>query len=189
VNGGIAIIYGLIPRIPGGFMTAVPFTQSKYYQILLPDLAGLSGTAAEIRAHAAEYRAWMEGLPEDRLDRVYAPGKWTPRVLLGHVVDSHIIVAFRILSFGRGEVSELPGADENLWAESAGHERMSLADLVRGYRTAAAMTGWIAGTLPPEALDRTGVANGILLTVRELHAYLIAHERHHRRILAERYGL
>lgn len=117
------------------------------------------------------------------------PGKWTPRVLLGHVVDSHIIVAFRILSFGRGEARELPGADEDLWAALAGHERMPLADLVRGYRAAAATTDWIVGTLPPEAMERTGVANGILLTVRELHAYIIGHERHHRRILAERYGL
>lgn len=170
-------------------MTAVPFTQSKYYQIMLPDLAGLSGTAEEIREHTDDYSAWMAGLPEDRLDQAYAPGKWTPRVLLGHVVDSHIIVAFRLLSFGRGEVRELPGADENLWAALAGHAGMSLAELARGYRAAAATTGWIAGTLPPEAFDRTGAANGIQLTVRELHAYIIAHERHHRRILAERYGL
>lgn len=170
-------------------MTAVPFSESAYYGLLRPDLAGLSGTAGEIREHAAAYAAWMEGLPEDRLDRAYAPGKWTPRVLLGHVVDSHIIVAFRILSFGRGEVRELPGADENLWATLAGHERMPLADLVRGYRGAAAATEWIAGGMPPEAMERKGVANGILLTVRELHAYLVAHERHHRRVLAERYGL
>jgi len=170
-------------------MTAVPFLKSPFYQLLLPDLAGLSGAAEEIRKHSAEYASWMEGFPEGRLDQAYAPGKWTPRVLLGHVVDSHIIVAFRILSFGRGEARELPGADENLWAELAGHERMPLADLVRGYRAAAAATAWIAGSLPPEAMDRTGVANGILLTVRELHAYVIAHERHHRRILAERYGL
>jgi len=170
-------------------MTAVPFLKSDFYPILLPDLAGLTGTAAEIRKHTAGFAAWMEGLPEDRLDQAYAPGKWTPRVLLGHVVDSHIIISFRILSFGRGEVQALPGADENLWASLAGHERMPLAELVRGYRAAAATADWIVGTLPPEAMDRSGVANGIRLTVRELHTYLIAHERHHRRMLAERYGL
>jgi hypothetical protein len=170
-------------------MTALPFSQSKFRQLMLPDLAGLTGTAGEIRQHTAAFAAWMESLPEDRLDQSYAPGKWTPRVLLGHVVDSHIIVSFRILSFGRGEVRELPGADEDLWAAQAGHERMPLAELVRGYRAAAATTDWIVGTLPPKAMERTGVANGILLTVRELHAYIIGHERHHRRILSERYGL
>jgi len=170
-------------------MPAIPFRQSVFHDLLLPDLAGLSGTAEEIRRHAAEYAAWMEGLPESGLDRAYAPGKWTPRVLLGHVVDSHIILAFRILSFARGEIQELPGADEGLWASLSGHERMPLAELARGYRAAAAATDWIVRGLRPEAMERAGVANGVRLTVRELHAYLIAHERHHRRMLTERYGL
>jgi hypothetical protein len=170
-------------------MPPIPFLQSIYYSLLIPDLKGLTGAAEEIRGHAAAYAAWMEGLPEARLDTPYAPGKWTPRVLLGHVVDSHIIISFRILSFARGEVQELPGADEGLWAKLAGHERMPLAELVRGYRAAAAASDWIARNLPPEAMDRSGVANGVVLTVRELHAYLVAHERHHRRILSEKYGL
>jgi hypothetical protein len=170
-------------------MDAIPFLRSAFHQILLPDLAGLAGTAREIRSHAAEYADWMAGLPEGRLDAAYAPGKWTARVLLGHVVDSHIILTFRILSFARGEVRELPGADEGLWASLAGHGNMPLAELVRGYRAAAAAGDWIVSNLPPEALDRGGVANGVRLTVRELHAYLVAHERHHRRMLGERYGL
>lgn len=170
-------------------MPAIPFLQSSYHELLVPDLTGLSGTAGEIRAHAAAYAAWMDGLPEDRLDAAYAPGKWTPRVLLGHVVDSHFILSFRILSFARGEVQELPGADEGLWAKLGGHERMPLAELARGYRAAAAASDWITRTLPPEAMFRSGVANGVRLTVRELHAYLVAHERHHRRILSEKYGI
>jgi hypothetical protein len=170
-------------------MAPIPFLQSLFHEILAPDLGGLAGTAAEIRSHAAAFAEWMEGLPEARLDTAYAPGKWTPRVLLGHVVDSHIIISFRILSFARGEAKELPGADEGLWATLSGHERLPLADLVRGYRSAAAASEWITGTLPPEAMERAGVANGVLLTVRELHAYLVAHERHHRRMLSERYGL
>lgn len=170
-------------------MAAIPFSQSIFHELLAPDLTGLAGTAAEIRAHAADFAEWMEGLPEARLDTAYAPGKWTPRALLGHVVDSHIILSFRILSFARGEVKELPGADEGLWVSLSGHASMPLAELVRGYRAAAAASDWIAGTLPPESMDRSGVANGVRLTVRELHAYLVAHERHHRRMLSERYGL
>jgi hypothetical protein len=168
-------------------MNAIPFAQSVFREMLRPDWGDLSGTAEELRRHAADFAAWMERLPEDRLDVAYAPGKWTPRALLGHVVDSHIILSFRILGFARGEAQPLPGADERLWASLSGHDRLPLADLARGYRAAAAASDWITGTLPPEALERAGVANGVLLTVRELHAYLIAHERHPRRILAERY--
>jgi hypothetical protein len=36
-------------------MAAIPFLESAFYGILLPDLAGLSGTAGEIREHTAGY--------------------------------------------------------------------------------------------------------------------------------------
>ena len=167
----------------------MPFSDSNPHSTRFPDTSGFSGHPEEIRRHMAEYEVWMAGLPEDRLDRAYAPGKWTPRILLGHVVDSHIRIAFRILSLGRGEFGELLGPDGNLWATLAAHEKMPLAGLVRGYRAAAVGTDWIAGTMLPESMNRNGVTNDILPTVRELQAYIIAHERHHRRILAERYGL
>lgn len=170
-------------------MDPVPFRQSIYHEILRSDISGLAGTPDELRRHAAEYAAWMEALPEARLDRAYAPGKWTPRLLLGHVIDTHIMLSFRLLSFARGETARLPGSDEGVWVEQSGHERMPLAGLARGYRAAAAVTDWVAAALSPEALERGGVANGVRITVRELHLYLIGHERHHRRILAERYGL
>lgn len=170
-------------------MDPVPFVQSVFHEILRPDLAGLIGTAEELRGHVAEYAAWMEALPEARLDQAYAPGKWTPRLLLGHVIDTRIMLAFRLLSFARGETAALPGNDEGLWVRLSGHERMPLAEMVRGYRAAAASTDWVASSLPPGAADRSGVANGVRLTVREMILYIIGHERHHRRVLSERYGL
>jgi hypothetical protein len=131
----------------------------------------------------------MDRLPEMRLDDAYAPGKWTVREVLGHVVDSHIILAFRLLSFARGEVQEIPGADEGLWVLNSGHAKLARTELARGYRLAAGMSNWVAETLPAGVMERSGVANGVLLTVRELHRYIIAHERHHRRVLKERYGV
>lgn len=170
-------------------MPTIPFQQSPFFEILKPDLEGLTGAVGEFRAHTSEYLAWMERLPQMRVDDAYAPGKWTVKELLGHVIDSHIILAFRLLSFARGEVQEIPGADEGLWVRLSGHSELSLSDLARGYGQAAGMSNWVVDTLPARAMERSGTANGVLLTVREMHAYIIAHERHHRRMLKERYGL
>ena len=49
-------------------MTAIPFRQTPYYEILKPDLAGLEGTSAEVIRHAREFAAWMESIPEAQLD-------------------------------------------------------------------------------------------------------------------------
>lgn len=170
-------------------MSAIPFTQTPYYQILKPDMAGLQGDADEVVRHMRDYADWMDSIPDASLDRAYAPGKWTPRVLLGHVVDSQIVILFRLLTFGRGDTLPIPVAQEEIWAAHSGHDRIAKAELLRGYRRAAGFTEWVVETLPAEAMERSGVANGILLTVRELHVYLVAHERHHRRMLKERYGI
>lgn len=169
--------------------TPIPFEQSLFHGILRPDLGDLSGTAGEFRTHAAGFAAWMDSLPEKKLDQAYAPGKWTARLVLGHVIDSHIMLSFRLLSFARGEKSPLPGNEEDVWVAHSGHERMSLSRLAEGYRAAAAVTDWVTSSLPPDAPQRMGVANGVRISVRELILYIIGHERHHRRILGERYGL
>lgn len=170
-------------------MPAIPFVQSPFHELLKTELEGLTGSLEEFRAHTEAYPAWMERLPEMRLDDAYAVGKWTVRELLGHVVDTHFVLAFRLLSFARGEVQEIPGADEGLWVLNSGHARLARTELVRGYRMAAGMSNWVVETLPAGCMERSGVAHGVLLTVRELHKYIIAHELHHKRILKERYGV
>ncbi len=170
-------------------MEAIPFAQSVFRRMLDPDLRGFSGSLDEFREHSADFSRWLGGLQEEALDHAYAPGKWTAREVLGHVVDTHVILSFRILSFGRGEIQPLPGADEGLWTRLSGHSWLPKSELIRGYRSAAGLSAWITETLPQAALERSGVANGVLLTVRELIAYLPAHERHHRRILRELYGI
>jgi hypothetical protein len=49
----------------------------------------------------------------------YAPGKWTVKEVLGHIVDDERIFACRLLCVARGEEGELPGFDENGYAAHA----------------------------------------------------------------------
>ncbi len=170
-------------------MTGIDFRQSKAYEIMAPDLAGLIGSKYEVQQHVQEFPLWIESIPLDKLDFTYGVDKWTIRGLLGHIIDSHIIILYRLLAFARGDKNPLPGADEILWARFSGHEKVEKEDLVQGYRKAASISEWMVNWLPEEAMERKGTANGITLTVRELHAYLIAHERHHRRIAKERYEI
>lgn len=170
-------------------MPAIPFAQSIFHELLKNDLTGLTGAAGEFRAHTEAYAAWMEQVPEMRLDYAYGPGKWRVREVLGHVVDTHILLASRLLSFARGEIQEIPGADEGLWVRLSGHAQLARSEIVRGYRLASGMSNWVVDTLPAGALERSGVANGVRLTVAEMQAYIQAHERHHQRILRERYGV
>jgi len=57
----------------------------------------------------AELRRVFDSLPEEQGGFRYAPGKWTVRELLGHVIDTERIFAYRALCISRGETTPLPG--------------------------------------------------------------------------------
>ena len=50
--------------------------------------------------------------------QVYAPGKWTIRDILQHVIDTERIFSYRALRIGRNDKTMLPGFDENFFASN-----------------------------------------------------------------------
>ncbi|HJV90241.1 MAG TPA: DinB family protein [Holophagaceae bacterium] len=122
-----------------------------------------------------------------RLDHAYAPGKWTVRQILGHLVDDERIFGYRMLCVARREPLALPGFDENLYVANGGFEGRDLEDLLAEYRAVRGATLAFLQGLPAGAWDHRGTTNGYSATVRGLAFQVLAHERHHLGILAERY--
>ena len=158
------------------------------FDIMAQDRIGLLGNKDEFRKHVREFPAWIESIPDEMLDHAYAKDKWTIRVLLGHIIDSHIVILYRLLSISRGDQNPLPGGNQDLWARFTGYEKAGKADFVQGYTKAASISKWLVDWIPDECMERTGMANGRTVSVRELQTFLIAHERHHKRIAKEKYG-
>lgn len=161
----------------------------RFVEMMAQDRVGLAGTKDEFQQHVRLFPKWIESIPEEMLGFSYAADKWTLRVLLGHIIDSHIVILYRILSLTRGDKNPLPGGNQDLWASCSGYEKAGKDDLVQGYGKAANLSEWLVDRIPEKAMENAGVANGIPVTVRELHIYLIAHERHHKRIAKEKYGV
>jgi uncharacterized damage-inducible protein DinB len=127
------------------------------------------------------------GLSDPAADHRYAEGKWSIKEVLGHLIDADRIFLYRALCFARGEPNELPGWDENEYVARAKFGARPLAGLVAELRAARADTVSFFSGLDAEELMRRGTANRRGYSVRSI-AYVIAgHERHHARILRERY--
>jgi len=54
---------------------------------------------------------------ENKLDFRYTPNKWTPIQIFQHLIDTERIFMNRALRFARKDFTELPGYDENDYAE------------------------------------------------------------------------
>ena len=129
----------------------------------------------------------LASLTEGDAGFAYAPGKWTVREVVGHVIDAERVFAYRALRFARGDATPLPGFDEQEWARASNADDRPLADLLAELRTVRAATVALLRPLPPEAWLRRGEANGIRCTVRALATIIAGHELHHRAVLEERY--
>ena len=117
----------------------------------------------------------------------YAPGKWTLKDVIGHLVDDERIMSYRALCLARGETLALAGFDEKVYAAHAGAESRPLADLLAEYRLVREASLALFRSLTPEAWVRPGVANGHPVTPRGLAFHIAGHERHHLRIVEAKY--
>jgi len=140
-----------------------------------------------LERQVADTVALLGTLGDRGADFRYAEGKWSVKEVVGHVTDVERIFAYRALCFARGERGSLPGFEENDYVARAKFSGRTLADLVAEFRLVRAATVAFFAGLDAEELTRRGTANNNPYSVRALAFIIAGHERHHAKILAERY--
>jgi hypothetical protein len=66
-------------------------------------------------------RAAVRGLDPAALDHAPAPGEWTPRQIILHLVDADLVAAMRIRQLLAEEGPSLPAFDQEAWAARLDH--------------------------------------------------------------------
>ena len=128
-------------------------------------------------------------LDEARASFAYAPGKWTIAEVVGHLCDAERVMAQRALRFARGDTTPLPGFNENSYVPAGDFGGRSMSSLLDELAAVRAATVALFANLPPAAWTRSGRANDVPVSVRALACIIAGHERHHRALLKERYGV
>jgi uncharacterized damage-inducible protein DinB len=140
-----------------------------------------------LRSQIGETLSLVRAIPEERASHRYAPGKWSIKEVVGHMSDVERIMGYRMLRIARGDTTPLAGFDENAYVPIANFEARSLASLAGEFEQVRRATVAFVEHLDADAAGRRGTANNLEISARAL-AYIIAgHERHHVRILRERY--
>jgi hypothetical protein len=144
---------------------------------------------AALAAQVEEVRERLGALPEECAAHRYAPGKWSVREVVGHVIDAERVFGYRALSVARGETADLPSFDENAYAAASGHDGCRLSELLDELADLRHSHVRMFRHLDPAAWDRVGSVGGHPMSARALAFILVGHLRHHERVLAERYGV
>lgn len=126
-------------------------------------------------------------LPEDKMLYRYAPGKWTIKEILVHIIDDERIYTYRALRFARNDKTELPGFEQDDFAFSSKANERELRNIFDEYEAVRKATITLFNGLNDEALTREGTADGKKATVRALAYHMAGHELHHINIIKEKY--
>ncbi len=161
-----------------------------YYQGYL-DLvpADVTDILKHLKKQGLEMLTLMRTLDEAGAEYRYQPGKWSIKDLIGHLIDTERLFAFRALWFARGEPHEQPGMDEKLWGSASNAHDRPLPDLWREQHVCRTDHVYLFRSLDQAGIDRRGNANGSEMTARAIPWLIAGHERHHLNVLKERYGV
>jgi hypothetical protein len=142
---------------------------------------------ALLLAQVTEIREFYEVMGEQKSLLAYAPGKWTAKEVLGHIIDTDRIMIFRALCFARGEKAALPGFDQDQYVATADFNSIPLSDLLEDFGQSRKALVSLIKNLPESSYSNLGNANGFKVSVRALINIIAGHLQHHLLILRQRY--
>ena len=131
--------------------------------------------------------AALEKITDTQAEFRYAEGKWSIKEVIGHMIDTERIMAYRLLAIARGERRNLPGFNEEEYVQQASFTKQTVEELLQNLSIVRQSTIVLLKSLCSEEWLRRGSANDCDITVRALAVIIAGHELHHRNIISERY--
>jgi DinB superfamily len=142
-----------------------------------------------IETQSSETQKVLSSIDEARGSYRYAEGKWSVKEMFGHITDGERVFGYRALCISRGEEQPLPGFDEKEYTANANYDSWKIGDLAEQYALVRRANIVMFRNLPADAWARRGIASNNPVTVRALAYMMVGHERHHLRVLRERYKI
>lgn len=140
-----------------------------------------------LRSSFRETQQLLNALPEEMGDFAYAPGKWTIKQMLMHLIDTERVFAFRTLSFMRADRIGLPGFNQDFWMEQVDVSERSIKDLLKEWKVVRDNTIFLCQQCTEEQSMFMGIASNWKASVRAYFFIILGHHLHHLEVLKSRY--
>ena len=134
-----------------------------------------------------QLESFFSNIPFEKLEYRYAENKWTIKDILLHLIDAERIFSYRALRIGRGDVTPLPGFEENDYVPIAMANSRSLENLLTEFIAVRNSTLLLFKNFTEEQLLNMGTASNNPISVRAIGFIISGHQIHHIKIIEERY--
>jgi hypothetical protein len=157
-----------------------------YYENYIP-LVEEDNLLLAFRNNRTEILAVITSIPAEKGQYAYAEKKWTIKQLIGHMIDTERIFAYRALRFARKDPQQPLPFEENDYAANMELEHRSLKDLIYEFETVRAATISLFESFTAQTLELKGKTAAGETSVLALGYVICGHAKHHLNILKERY--
>lgn len=134
-----------------------------------------------------EFVALMDEIPIAKGNYAYAPEKWTVKEVIGHICDAERVFSYRALRFGRGDMTDLPGFEQDDYVVNSRANERPLADHRTEFTNVRNATIDLYNGFSEKDFERFGSASGLRVDVNSIGYIIIGHLYHHMSILKSRY--
>src|SRR5690606_6981044 len=145
----------------------------EYYQGYMNNIEPHSNLFEELEASHHYFIKFVQDIPMEKHDYRYDVGRWTIKEIIQHLIDCERIFAYRAFRFSRNDMTELPGFDENSYADNSNGNERHLKDLLMEFSLVRHTTLALFKSFSKEALQRKGKANQVEISVRALGFMII----------------
>ena len=129
----------------------------------------------------------LRAVSEEASMKRYAPGKWILKEVLGHMIDTERIFAYRALRIARNDKTELPSYDQDAFVAGANFDQRPWSDLHAEFELLRKVNILMFRGFDKHAWELRGRASGGDLSARAAAFIIAGHELAHMQMIREKY--
>lgn len=165
-----------------------PLKSDEYPASYAPYIDTVVGSVWDtLTGQIASFPEFIASIPPGKAEFAYAEGKWTIKEVVGHIIDTERIMAYRALRFARNDTKALHSFDEEAFVAGARFNERSLQSLTDEFVLVRKANMMLFETFNEYELSRRGMAGERLVSVRAFLYIVAGHLTYHQHIIRDRY--
>jgi uncharacterized damage-inducible protein DinB len=164
--------------------------RNEYAAYFIPfiDLVKEENLIAALEDTQTSSQQFLATIPEDKGNYCYAEGKWSVKQVIGHIIDTERVFAYRALTFAREkETADLKGYDHDHYVTVARSDERTIAEMAEEFQAVRAGSIQLFKSFDSDLMLKRGKGNNNEMSVRAIGYLMAGHEMHHLNVIKERY--